>query len=409
MKIKLNQLYTQAIWELTEALQGESQAESALTNCLEIMKNTIRCEAGFVWLYSQETDCMAVISGAYSQDLTGITIRRDQGMIGHVMDTAESLIHNQEIREDSPLYGSDEAIGIRIVTQLVTPLKMPGRKPFGVIQLLNKENGGKFDGMDLQLSENLSALIALDMDDKGIDIIGTHEEEPLIELKNVVKEYQNGDTVSQVLKGVDLCIYPKEFLVILGESGCGKTTMMNIIGGMTEMTRGTFKLEGKDFSRPSSSDLLRYRRDYIGFIFQSYNLMPNLSAFENLQFIAEISREPKEPAEVLKEVGLFEKAGNFPSQLSGGQQQRVSIARALVKNPRLILADEPTAALDYETSIEVLSILERIVKENSKTVVMITHNPEIAKMADRVVKLRNGIISSIRINLHPLSAKDLVW
>lgn len=185
--------------------------------------------------------------------------------------------------------------------------------------------------------------------------------------------------------------------------------MMNIIGGMDSMTSGTLSIDGKDFSRPTARQLTEYRRNYIGFIFQSYNLMPNLTALENLQFIAEINKNPMDPVQALEQVGLTDRAGNFPSQMSGGQQQRVSIARALTKNPRLILADEPTAALDYETSIEVLSIVERIVKNNDKAVVMITHNPEIAKMANRVVKIRGGLISSIRINLHPLSARDLVW
>ena len=407
--MKLNQAYTQAIWNFAEALQGETQIESALSNCMEIMKNTIGCEAGLVWIFSESAGRLEIIASAYGQDLTGVTINRSQGIIGHVMDTGETLTHNLEIKEDSPLFGSDDALGIRVTSQLVTPLRMPGRMPFGVIQLINKNNGEKFDEADARLAENLSALIALDLDDKGFEFRGISGEKPLIELQKVVKEFQNGEAVVRVLKGIDLCIYPGEFLVILGESGCGKTTMMNIIGGMTEMTEGRFLLEGRDFSNPSSEELLEYRKDYIGFIFQSYNLMPNLSALENLQFIAEISRDPEDPEEMLKKVGLQDKAGNFPSQLSGGQQQRVSIARALTKNPKLILADEPTAALDYETSIEVLSILERIVRENEKTVVMITHNPEIAKMADRVVKLRNGLVSNIRINLHPLSANDLVW
>ena len=178
---------------------------------------------------------------------------------------------------------------------------------------------------------------------------------------------------------------------------------------MDSMTSGTLLLDGKDFSRPSDKELTQFRRHYIGYIFQSYNLMPNLSALENLEFIAEISQNPMDPRKALELVGLSQRAGNFPSQMSGGQQQRVSIARALTKNPKLILADEATAALDYETSIEVLEIVEDIVKNQGKTVVMITHNPEIAKMADRVVKLRSGLISSIRINLRPLHARELVW
>ena len=162
-------------------------------------------------------------------------------------------------------------------------------------------------------------------------------------------------------------------------------------------------------SNPTEQELTEYRREYVGFIFQAYNLMPNLSAYENIEFIAEIADDPMDSMEALKLVGLYAKADNMPTALSGGQMQRISIARALVKNPKIILADEPTAALDYDTSIKVLSVIERISKENNTTILMVTHNPEIAKMANRVVKLRDGKISSIRVNLKPLKATDLVW
>ena len=406
--VKLNEKYTQAIWEFTEALQSEKQMESALSNAMEIIKKTVDCEAGFVWLLKPETERIVIIACATSTDVTGVTIAKDQGIVGHVFETAEALSFHGEIPDNSPLFGSDEATGIRITDQIVTPLKMPGDKAFGVIQLVNKKNG-RFDDMDLRLAGNLSALIALDIDDKGYEIPVKKDREPIVSLRKVVKEFRSGEETIRVLKGIDLDIYAKEFLVILGESGCGKTTMMNIIGGMDYMTDGQIIVDGKDFSHPTDSELTEYRRSFIGFIFQSYNLMPNLSALENLEFVAEICEDPIQPKEALSMVRLTDRAKNFPSQMSGGQQQRVSIARALTKNPRLILADEPTAALDYDTSIEVLSIVEDIVRNQEKTVVMITHNPEIAKMADRVVKLRGGMISSIRINLNPLSATELQW
>ncbi len=407
--VKLNEKYTQAIWEFTEALQLEKQMESALSNALEIIKKTIDCDAGFVWIRNPDTDRLMIIACATPNDVTGVTIAKDQGLVGHVMETAEALVLNSEIPDDHPLYGSDEATGMKISGQIAAPLKMFGDEPFGVIQLVNKKDGGRFTDEDVRLTGNLASLIALDIDDKGYDVPLRRETEPIIRLRNVVKEFPSGDATIRVLKGVDLDIYPKEFLVILGESGCGKTTMMNIIGGMDSMTDGQITVDGKDFSHPTDEELTDFRRDYIGFIFQSYNLMPNLSALENLEFVAEISKAPIQPKQALEQVGLTDRAGNFPSQMSGGQQQRVSIARALTKNPRLILADEPTAALDFETSIEVLSIMEDIVRNQEKTVVMITHNPEIAKMADRVVKLRSGMISSIRINLNPLPASELSW
>ena len=189
----------------------------------------------------------------------------------------------------------------------------------------------------------------------------------------------------------------------------GKSTLLNIIGGMDRMTSGQLTVEGHDMSDPTEAERTEYRREYVGFIFQAYNLMPNLSAYENIEFIAEISDDPMDSMEALKLVGLDAKADSMPTALSGGQMQRISIARALVKNPKIILADEPTAALDYDTSIKVLSVIEKISKENNTTILMVTHNPEIAKMANRVVKLRDGKISSIRVNLHPLKATDLVW
>ena len=197
--------------------------------------------------------------------------------------------------------------------------------------------------------------------------------------------------------------------MILGESGCGKSTLVNIIAGMDNMTDGTLLVEGEDFSRPTDKQLTDFRREYVGFVFQSYNLMPNLTALENVQFIADIAPDPMQAADAIAKVGLTERANNYPSALSGGQQQRVSIARAIVKQPKIVFADEPTAALDYQTSIEVLQVFENIVNTRGTTVVMITHNPEIAKMANRVIKLKNGLVGSVKLNIRPAKAVELVW
>ena len=406
----LSPKYTQAIWDFAEALQKENQVESGLTTCLEIMKNTIDCEAGFVWMEHETSGRLVIIACATPVDMTGVTISGEQGVVGHVFHTGETMTLHGRAKEDSPLYESDDATGMVIKNQMVEPLRTPGSKPFGCIHLVNKK-AGRFNDEDMTLAGNLAALMALDIVDKGYSLPEIHRKssKPMIVLRDAIKEFPSGDGVIRVLKGINLDIYPREFLVILGESGCGKTTLMNIIGGMDPMTDGELLLDGKDFSRPSDKELTEFRRNYIGYIFQSYNLMPNLTALENLEFIAEISQDPMDPEKALDLVGLSDRASNFPSQMSGGQQQRVSIARALTKNPRLILADEPTAALDYDTSIDVLEIVEKIVKDQGKTVVMITHNPEIAKMADRVIKLRGGLISSIRVNLEPLKARELVW
>ena len=232
--------------------------------------------------------------------------------------------------------------------------------------------------------------------------------EVVMRLRDITREFQNGDIITKVLKGVNLDVYEGEFLVLLGESGCGKSTLLNIIGGMDSATSGEFSYLGKDLSSATQEELTEFRRDNVGFIFQSYNLMPNLTALQNLKLIAELVDDPMDADEALEVVGLDDRKRNYPSQMSGGQQQRVSIARALVKNPKVILADEPTAALDYATSVEVLQVMEEVVKSGT-TMVMVTHNEEITRMADRVVRMRDGRMYEVTINRHPAHATDLVW
>jgi len=230
----------------------------------------------------------------------------------------------------------------------------------------------------------------------------------VMKVRNVKKAYLNGTVLTTVLKGVNLDVYEGEFLALLGESGCGKSTLLNILGGMDSADEGEVSFIDHDITHATEEELTKFRRDNIGFIFQGYNLMPNLTARQNLKLIGELVKEPRDADEVLALVGLTDKADNYPSQLSGGQQQRISIARALIKAPKLIFADEPTAALDYATSIEVLRVLENVVHNNT-TMVMVTHNEEITRMADRVVRMRDGKVYEITVNRHPVHAEELVW
>ena len=230
----------------------------------------------------------------------------------------------------------------------------------------------------------------------------------LFSLRDVKKSYGRGSARTEALRGISLDVYKGEMLVILGKSGCGKSTLLNIVGGMDTLTEGSFFFEGKDYSNLKEKARTEFRRNSVGFIFQSYNLMPELKAIENIEFIAGITKDASDSKELLDLVGLNECANKYPSQLSGGQAQRVSIARALVKKPKLILADEPTAALDYTTSIEVLKVIEKIVKRGA-TMVMVTHNEEIAKMADRVIKIKDGKVLEIKENEHPCNADELEW
>lgn len=232
---------------------------------------------------------------------------------------------------------------------------------------------------------------------------------PIISLQNVSKKVVSGERMIQILHHINLDIFPGELLVILGASGTGKTTLLNILGCMDRVSEGSFLVEGKDFSEPSDRMMTEYRRKYVGFIFQSYHLMPNLTALENVQLIAETCKGGLEPGDALQMVGLSSRAGQFPVTLSGGEQQRVAIARAIVKMPRLILADEPTAALDFHTGQEILHLIQRISRNHSTSVVMVTHNEEIAKLANRVIRLKDGTIAKTWRNPKPASAYDLSW
>ncbi|HEU4965732.1 MAG TPA: ABC transporter ATP-binding protein [Bacilli bacterium] len=230
-----------------------------------------------------------------------------------------------------------------------------------------------------------------------------------VEVTNVSKVYQTGEVSYQALKGVDLSVEQGQVCVILGPSGSGKSTLLNAIGGIDTVEDGTITIGGKTLTAMDDRQLTEYRREDIGFVFQYYNLIPNLTVAENVEVVTEIAAAPLSREEVLKAVGLWEFKDRFPSELSGGQQQRVSIARAVVKNPKLLLCDEPTGALDYETSKEILKLLQTINREYGTTILIITHNQAISAMAHRVVRLRSGEIIENRLNDHILSPERMEW
>ena len=399
--------YANVIWQLFEELLEEENIESALAGSLEILVKALKCQGGVLWLLDQSAEVLVPMFHVGPLDLSNFSSSLGSDVESYVTRSGEEILLNTmaaDSRFDGTLLAHQ---GIEVRNMICVPLN-DLEKNVGCLQLINRLDG-EFQEDDRTLCTRLAALTALTIQEKGLNVTAGEKKDILIRLRGVTKEFQNGDTLTQVLKGIDLDIYKGEFLVILGESGCGKSTLVNIIGGMDSLTDGSLEIEGKDFSHPSDHDLTAFRREYMGFVFQNYNLMPNLTAQENVQFIADIAQEPMSAREAIEKVGLADRADNYPSALSGGQQQRVSIARAIVKNPKIIFADEPTAALDYQTSIEVLSVFEEIVKGRGTTVVMITHNPEIAKMANRIVKLKSGLVSSVKINLQPLHAKELVW
>ena len=390
------------VWRIMDQLKQSDQLEEALSADLDIFCDVIGCETGYIWMKSTDDDRIYVLAAKSPIDQSGVSVRTGQGVIGSVFkEKSSEVVHASDPRAE----GSDDA-SLLGDTSLIVPMRTPFGA-YGVLQL--NDPAGGFSEEDIKLAENCCSLIALDIEDKGLEFKPGKDRVPLVSLRGIIKEFQSGEEIRRILKGIDLDVYEGELLVVLGESGCGKSTMLNIIGGMDQATEGQLLIEGNDFSHPGEDELTRFRRDYIGFIFQSYNLMPNLSALENIEFIAEISEHPLESEDMLNMVGLSDKAENMPSSMSGGQQQRVCIARAIVKDPKIILADEPTAALDFHTGQEVLKLIESIVRDHGTTVIMVTHNIEIAKMADRVIRLKDGLISSIRVNLHPLHAEDLSW
>lgn len=233
--------------------------------------------------------------------------------------------------------------------------------------------------------------------------------EAYVKLENVTKIYRMGEIEIRAADGIDFEIMKGEFVVIVGPSGAGKTTVLNVLGGMDTATSGSIWVDGKDISKYNQRELTGYRRDDIGFVFQFYNLISNLTALENVELALQICRDPLGARSVLKDVGLGDRMKNFPAQLSGGEQQRVSIARALAKNPKLLLCDEPTGALDYNTGKAILKLLQDMCRERGMTVIVITHNSAIAPMADRVLKIKNGKVSSMTVNENPISVETIEW
>lgn len=230
-----------------------------------------------------------------------------------------------------------------------------------------------------------------------------------IEATNISKIYRSGDVQTQALHDVSFTVERGEICVIVGASGAGKTTLLNILGGMDTLTTGSIVLDGQEVSSYSRRQLTAYRRHDIGFVFQFYNLIPNLTALENVELAVQICRDPMDPMEVLTLVGLSDRARNFPAQLSGGEQQRVAIARALAKNPKLLLCDEPTGALDYVTGKAILKLLQDTCRQTGMTVIIITHNKALTAMADRVITIKSGTVSSIHRNAQITPVENIDW
>ena len=403
---EMNIGFVKTAWEIMDALHQAQNTADGLVTCLDILCREMSCEQGSIWVKGKSGEHLYALAQYGNAQLAGTTIAMGAGMTGRTAATGQTLIVENRTSEED-FCSEEKNAGLPDGSLLWIALKTPGAI-MGCVQFGGRTEGS-FDEETVKVCERYAAIIALDLEDRGVDSLPDADQKIIASLKDVVKDYGEADNRTHVLKKVSLDIYENETIVILGESGSGKSTLLNIIGGMTSLTSGCLEVAGHNLSSPSERELVSFRRSDIGFIFQAYNLMPNLTARENVQIISELSEHPMDPDKALDLVGLSSRADHLPSAMSGGQQQRVAIARAIAKFPRMILADEPTAALDYETSIEVLNVLQDVAMTQKTTLVIVTHNVEIARIANRVVYLKDGRISRIRVNLKPVQASQLMW
>ena len=399
--------YYKTIGEIQSVISNATTLDEALQGGLHAIVDNSGAECAVIWYADKAGDgALHPYFWIGPIDLTSKSHAPGEGSVGRVYSSQKAERKLAFTAEEDPETVADFE-GMNVESMVCVPFSSQF-EDLGAIQFVNKADGELFTDEGADVMEIMALMAAIAISENEALAEPWEPGQIVMSVRGVTRDFQNGDIVTKVLKGVNLDVYEGEFLVLLGESGCGKSTLLNIIGGMDQATSGTFNYLGEDYSNATQQQLTEYRRENIGFIFQSYNLMPNLTALQNLKLIAELVENPMDADEALDIVGLSERKHNYPSQMSGGQQQRVSIARALVKNPKVIFADEPTAALDYTTSIEVLQVLERVVKKGT-TMVMVTHNEEITRMADRVVRMRNGRMHEVTINRHPAKATDLVW
>ena len=395
------------IGEVQGIIANAKTLDEALQESLKAIVENAGADGGAIW-YADKTDenRLRPFFWIGPVDLTRRSHLPGDGSVGRVYESqrAERLF---EFDATQDVETAIDFSGMPVGSMVCVPFSGTNEN-LGVIQFVNGLDSAAFTDEGADVMEIMAMMAAMALEENEELAEPWQPGEVVMQLRDITREFQNGDMVTKVLKGVNLDVYEGEFLVLLGESGCGKSTLLNIVGGMDSATSGELSYLGQDLSNATQEELTEFRRDNVGFIFQSYNLMPNLTALQNLKLIAELVDDPMDADEALEIVGLEDRKRNYPSQMSGGQQQRVSIARALVKNPKLILADEPTAALDYATSIEVLQVMENVVKSGT-TMVMVTHNEEITRMADRVVRMRDGRMHEVKINRHPAHATDLVW
>lgn len=399
--------YYKAIGRVSAINKEASTLEEALRSGVRTIAHSAGATFAVIWYLDRDGDgLLHPLFWVGPFDITGCSHRPGEGSVGQVFQTQIADRRLDFCADPDPQTVADFE-GVEVNSMICAPLSNK-YEDIGVVQFLNRDDGSLYTDQWADVIEIMSMVTPAVFYDRQEESLPWSLGDTVMRLRDVTREYTNGEVVTRVLKGVNLNVYEGEFLVLLGESGCGKSTLLNIVAGMDKATSGVVECLGEDLSDATQEELTLFRRKNIGFIFQSYNLIPVLTSHYNLTLISELVDDSMDADEALELVGLAERKDNLPSQMSGGQQQRVSIARALVKKPKIILADEPTAALDYATSIEILQVMEKVM-EGGATMVMVTHNEEIARMANRVVRVRDGRMHEVAVNLHPARATDLVW
>lgn len=398
------------VWKITSLLHSSRNLQETLDTALSQVMPVIEAESGTMWLLEGESEFLYpyVTRGPKVQTFKDLKLKNGEGIAGWVTQNRQSQLISDAASDPRWAGRFDRVTGYVTRSMLCVPL-LTQHASIGCLQFINKKNEQLFNEDDLRLAEELATLVAIALEKQGITIRKGDQQQVLNRLEQVTKTYRMGEVMVEALKETSLEIYEGELLVILGPSGSGKSTMLNLLGGMDKPTSGRMYFKEHDLTDASEKDLTLYRRHEIGFVFQFYNLIPDLTASENVSLAAELVGDPLTVEEVLEEVSLGHRGDHFPSQMSGGEQQRVSIARAIVKKPSILLCDEPTGALDDNTGKLILRLLEKVARERGSTVVIVTHNSAIAAMADRVFKMRSGNLVEVVRNPHPVPAERIDW
>ncbi len=399
--------YAEVVWEITCLLQEAESLEDALRAGLESVVRAVEAEAGTIWFYNAAGDKRIYpsfwIGGA---DLSGLSLACGEGIAGGVVKDAKTTVV-KDCQSDERWAGRfDAATGFVTRSMICVPLTNK-YETVGCIQIINKTDGSLYTDDDVSLCETLAMLTAIAIDNKGLNLGFTESKPPLISLKNVSKTLTSGDVEQKLLRDVTFDILEGELLVLLGETGSGKDALYDILVGLDSATDGCVTLDGKESPLAGADPLASFRRSSVGVIRGDSGLLPELTLKQNLALIGGLVKKPLKVSEALERVGLTGFESKYPSELTPRERQLAALACAAVKRPKLILADEPTAALDFESGAEVLSALEALRAEN--TLLIVTRNEEIAKLADRVIRIKAGAVAEVVANAHPASAKELVW